>query len=210
MKRILILTLLGALTVTSAALAEDKSDARITRTVVVRDGKVLELEPGELLGGKHAFLGVSLLDLTPELRDHFGAGKDAGVLISEVQANSPAAKAGLKVGDLVLGIDGKDIDSSSDLRRSLRDKKDGDTIRIDVLRGRSRQTVVATLAEREGSLFFRQGDMEELQKRLDTTFNSPEWKARVDRFRTVDCGDFQTRIRDLETRLKELEKKLQK
>jgi membrane-associated protease RseP (regulator of RpoE activity) len=210
MKRILILTLLGALTVTPAALAEDKSDPRITRTVIVRDGKVLELKPGELFGGKRAFLGVSLLDLTPELRDHFGASKDAGVLVSEVEANSPAAKAGLKVGDLVLGIDGKDIDSSSDLRRSLRDKKDGDTIRIDILRGRSRQTVVATLSEREGGLFFRQGDMQELQKRLNTTFNSPEWKARVDNLRTIDCGDFQTRIRDLETRLKELEKKLQK
>jgi membrane-associated protease RseP (regulator of RpoE activity) len=210
MKRTLILTLLAALTVTSAAFAEDKSDSRITRTVVVRDGKVLELEPGELFGGKRAFLGVSLLDLTPELRDHFGASKDAGVLVSEVEANSPAAKAGLKVGDLVLGIDGKDIDSSSDLRRSLRDKKDGDTIRIDILRGRSRQTVVATLAEREGTLFFRQGDMDELQKRLNTTFNSPEWKARVEGLRTIDCGDFQTRIRDLETRLKELEKKLQK
>jgi membrane-associated protease RseP (regulator of RpoE activity) len=210
MKRILIVTLLAALTAAPAAFGEDKPDSRIVRTVIVRDGKVLEMDPGELLAGKRAFLGVSLLDLSAELRDYFGASKDAGVLVSEVEANSPAAKAGLKVGDIVLSVDGKEVDSSADLRRTLRDKKEGDTVRIDVLRGRSRQTVVATVAERDFSALFPRGNMDELQKRLNTTMNSPEWKARVDSMRFTDCGELQTRIRDLETRLKDLEKKLQK
>jgi membrane-associated protease RseP (regulator of RpoE activity) len=217
MKRALTLILLAAFAVAPAAFADDKPGTPVRRTVLVRDGKVLELD-GELLAGKRMFLGISPLDLTPQLRDHFGAEKDSGILIAEVEPNSPAAKAGLKVGDIIVALDGKDVASSGDLRRSLNAKKDGDTVRIDVLRGRSRQTLVATLVERdfpglfrEGEMF-RQGDMKELQKQLNTTFNSPEWKARVDRLRPLggDCGDLQSRIRDLETRLKDLEKRLQK
>jgi membrane-associated protease RseP (regulator of RpoE activity) len=198
MKRALILILLSAFAVAPAAFADDKPGTPVRRTVLVRDGKVLELD-GELLAGKRMFLGISPLDLTPQLRDHFGAEKDSGILIAEVEPNSPAAKAGLKVGDIIVALDGKDVASSGDLRRSLNAKKDGDTVRIDVLRGRSRQTLVATLVERDfpglfkQSEFFRQGDMEALQKQLNTTFNSPEWKARVDRLRPLggDCGDLQ-------------------
>lgn len=212
MKRALILTLLTAIALAPAALAEDKNDPRITRTVVVRDGRILELEPGELLAGKHAFLGVSLVDLTEELRSHFGAEKSAGVLVSDVEANSPAAKAGLKVGDIVLTVDGKDVATSGDVRRALRAKKDGDTARIDILRGRNRQTVVATVVERAFPGLFRPADMADLEKRLNTKFNSPEWKARVDGMSLLgaDCGELQSRIRDLESRLKDLEKRLQK
>ena len=46
-------------------------------------------------------LGVGLTDLTPELREHFGVGGDAGVMISRVVEDSPAAKAGLRVGDII-------------------------------------------------------------------------------------------------------------
>jgi membrane-associated protease RseP (regulator of RpoE activity) len=217
MKRALILILLSALAAVPAAFGDDKPGPPVRRTIFVRDGKVLELD-GELLAGKRVFLGISPLDLTPELRDHFGASKDSGILIAEVEANSPAAKAGLKVGDIVVALDGKDVASSGDLRRSLNTKKDGETVRIDILRGRSRQTLVATVVERDfPGLFrqgepFRQGDMKELQKQLNTTFNSPEWKARVDRLRPLggDCGELQSRIRDLESRLKDLEKRLHK
>src|SRR5262245_15606747 len=53
------------------------------------------------IGGKHAggFLGVQLIGITPELRQHYGVPKDAGVLVGAVEADSPAAKAGIQVGD---------------------------------------------------------------------------------------------------------------
>lgn len=208
MKRILILLILTSIVIAPAVLAKDSK----SRTIIVRDGQLLDFDDGwELAGGKRAFLGVSPINLTEELRELYVTDRNAGILVGEVEADSPAAKAGIRVGDIIVAIDGKDIVTSSDLRRTLRGKKDGDTARIDVVRNKSRQTVVATLVERDFGGLFAAGDMAELQKRLNTTFNSPEWRARVERLpRLSDCGELQSRIRELETRLKDLEKKLNK
>ena len=206
MKRFVILTILAALVLAPAALAKDGE--KRGRTIVVRDGRVMDFDEwGAFAGGKRAFLGVSAIDLTEDLREHYNPTRDAGVLVGEVEDNSPAQKAGLQVGDIIVAIDGKDIVSSGDLRRTLRDKKEGDTARIDILRGKNKQTVVATLVERDFGLL-RGGDFGELQKRLNTTFNSPEWRASVERLGRTDCAELQTKIRDLESRLKDLEKKL--
>lgn len=199
------------LTFTTAALAQTPQPR--TRTFIVKDGKLISGNDDQIiqldgpLFGKRAYLGVSLIDLTPELREHYGATRESGVLVGDLEDNSPASKAGVRVGDLILSIDGKEVASSADLRRAIRDKKDGDTARIEVLRGRNRQTVVATVTEREGTpTFLNPGDLEDLRTRLGTT---TEWRAHLDRT-GPDCGDLQSRIKELETRLKDLEKKLQK
>ncbi|HJQ40326.1 MAG TPA: hypothetical protein VKB93_24540, partial [Thermoanaerobaculia bacterium] len=89
-------------------------------------------------------------------------------------------------------------------------KKSGDSVRVDVLRGRNRQTLVATLAEKEIELprYFRNLDPEELEKFRITVPDPSQWRARVEAL--PNCVELQTRIRELETRLKDLEKKLQK
>ncbi|MDP9195056.1 MAG: PDZ domain-containing protein [Acidobacteriota bacterium] len=189
------------------------ADGPVKRTIVIKDGKVVSssenmpnlLLDGELFGGKRAYLGVSLVDLTDELREHFGAPKDAGLLVSSVEDGSPAAKAGIRAGDIIVGIDGKDVLSSRDLRGGLREKKDGDTVRVEVLRGRARQTLVTSVVEREGRRLFLPGHTFE---GLGRELAGPEWKARIESL--GDCGSLQTRIKELETRLKDLEKKLQK
>jgi membrane-associated protease RseP (regulator of RpoE activity) len=187
---------------TSAAFAEPPGERR---TVIVRDGKVVSdgniLFDTELLGPR-TYLGVTLVELTPELRDHYGAPKDAGVLVSSVEENGPAAKAGLKVGDIVLSLDGSNVNSASALRRELREKKDGDSLRIDYLRGRGRQTAVATVVERE-AMPLRMPALHRLPMRGG---EPGQWRAEVMPF--GNCAELQTRIKELESRLKELEKKL--
>lgn len=208
----ILLTLFAAVSV--FAEAGDKSDRTIKRTVVIRDGKVITdtgdllldgALNGALLGGKRGYIGVSLVELTEELREHYGASKDSGVLVGSVEENGPAAKAGVRVGDIIVAVDGKDIDSQMDLRRAIGSKKEGESVRLDVLRGRARQSLVATVAEREGRVHLLEPQAwEELTKRFD----SPEWRARIES--AGNCGDLQSRIKDLESRLKDLEKKLQK
>ena len=202
-------TILIALTLLVAAAALADEPVRKTRTLVVKDGKVIhdgEEIPGApfayFLGGSRTYIGVSLAGLSPELREHFGAPKDAGVMVESVQEDSPAEKAGIKVGDIVLSVDGKDVKSSSDLRAALSDKKEGESVRLEVLRGRSRQTIVANVKERETPRTFQLDE-------LPGVIGTPEWRARIERL-GGDCGDLQTRIKELETRLKDLEKKLQK
>ncbi len=210
MKRLIIIA--TALLVAAAAFA-DGPPQRHTRTLIVKDGKVITDEsdgeiPGfesMLLGGPRAYIGVSLMNISPELREHFGAPKDAGVMVESVQDDSPADKAGIKVGDIVLSVDGKDVKWSGDLRNAMRDKKEGDSVRIEVLRGRTRQTLVTTVKERETP---RMLQLNELPGMLGTP-GSPEWRARIERL-GGDCGDLQNRIKELENRLKDLEKKLQK
>jgi predicted metalloprotease with PDZ domain len=190
-----------------AALSSFAADSK--KTVVIRGGKIISGETPDLtsLFGKHAFLGVVLNDLSPELREYFGAPRENGSIVASVEADSPADKAGLKVGDIITSVDGKDIDSAWGLRRALRDKKDGEAARIEVIRGKTRQTLVATVVEREPR-FMKGDDFAGLSNMLTEQFNSPEWKARIDRM--PDCGALQSRIRDLEARMKDLEKKLEK
>jgi predicted metalloprotease with PDZ domain len=203
MKRIITLAL--ACVLATAALADQP--VRRTNTVIVRDGKVLTSGGDdrilvESLLAPRAFLGVSVMAMTPELREHFGAPKETGVLVEGIQNDSPADKAGLRVGDIVLSVDGKDVKTAADLRLALREKKDGDSVRIDLLRGRARQTVMASVKERQAPRLLQLED-------LPTVVGSPEFRARLERI-GGDCGSLQTRIRELETRLKDLEKKLQK
>lgn len=182
------------------------ADGPIRRTVVIKDGKVItdgrEIALDGLLGGPRAYLGVSLTHLSPELREHFGAPKDSGVMVESVQKDSPAEKAGFRVGDIVVGVDGNDVKSATDLRQALQDKKEGDTVRVEVLRGRARQTLVASVKERDTPRLLQLDELPGLM-------GSPEWRARIERL-GGDCGDLQARIKDLESRLKDLEKRLQK
>ena len=195
--------LLSLLIVTTSAFAFADSDDPVRRTVIVRNGEVLmdDSDPP----GKRAFVGVSLTQLTPELREFFGASKDAGVLVSSVSENGPAAKAGVRVGDVITSVNGKTTARARDISQAIRDNHAGDSIRIEVIRGKSRQTLVATAEEREMPEFraFNLKDLENF-----TIPPGAEWHQRV--FPSGGDEDLRARIRTLEKRLQELEKRLQK
>jgi C-terminal processing protease CtpA/Prc len=93
------------------------------------------------MGGNRR-IGVSTQGLTKQLADYFGV-KDGGLLITAVNENSPAAKAGLKAGDVITTADGEKIASSGDLSRAINKKDDG-TITLTVVRDHSARTVTVT------------------------------------------------------------------
>ena len=210
LRSILILALV--LVFATSAFAQKSQGQK--RTIIVKDGKVITdnieglddmpfeiLRAGELLTGKRAFLGVSAVDLTPELREHYGADKDAGILVGAVEDGSPAEKAGLRVGDIILAVDGEEITSAFGLRKALRDKKEGDSVRVDVLRGRGRQTLVASVVERDAASYFRMPAIEALGE-------AGQWRTRVSAL--PNCVELQAKIKELEAKMKDLEKRLQK
>jgi hypothetical protein len=106
------------------------------------DGKHMEF-----FGAKGGFLGIHLTDLTEELRAHFGAPTDQGVMIGKVQAESAAASAGLEVGDIVVSFDGEGIGSASALSKAVRSREGGESVEIGILRGDKAETVTAVLGE---------------------------------------------------------------
>jgi membrane-associated protease RseP (regulator of RpoE activity) len=81
-------------------------------------------------------LGVHATDMTEELRDHFGAPKEAGVLVQRVEPGTPAAKAGLRVGDVITRVGGEAVEGPSDVSRAISDKKNGELVPVAVVRGR--------------------------------------------------------------------------
>jgi hypothetical protein len=102
---------------------------------------------------QRGYLGVSLSDLTAELREYFGVDADHGVLVSRVEEDSPADNAGVRVGDVITLVDGDDVSSSGDVARAVREKEEGDPIDIEVWRDGRPRTLNAIAAEREKTQF---------------------------------------------------------
>jgi len=81
------------------------------------------------------WLGLEIQDLSPELRANFAFPKDKeGVLVSDVVEEGPAAKAGLKRGDIILNVEGNSVASISDYRDVLAEYTPGDRLRLEVFR----------------------------------------------------------------------------
>lgn len=99
------------------------------------------------LGG--GYLGVELVPLTPELRSHFGAPGDRGVMISRIAEGSPAERAGLAVGDIVTDVDGEGIEGTWDLSRAIRGHEGGEMADLVVWRDGTSLDFQVELAETE-------------------------------------------------------------
>lgn len=104
-------------------------------------------EPGTLV--RRGYLGVELTELTPELRTHFGAPAESGVMIARVVAGSPADHAGLRVGDILTALDGVPMASSWDVRARVRPLDDGAPLAIEVRRDGATQLLTAAVEQRE-------------------------------------------------------------
>ncbi len=88
-------------------------------------------EHGEVRRGQ---LGVLVQDLTPELAQAFGLKDRQGAVIAQVVPGSPAEKAGLRAGDIVLAVDGRAVVSANALRNAIGMTRRGSTVTLDVLR----------------------------------------------------------------------------
>jgi membrane-associated protease RseP (regulator of RpoE activity) len=94
-------------------------------------------------------LGIQITPLTEELRAHFGARKDAGILVARVEPGSAADKAGVKVGDVLTDVAGRPVDDADDVRQALGGHKEGDTVTLAVVRERAPLTLSARVPRSE-------------------------------------------------------------
>lgn len=93
------------------------------------------------------WLGVVIQEVTADLADSFGLDRPRGALVSQVQADSPAAKAGLQPSDVILQFNGKPVENSGDLPRMVGMAKPGAKIALQVWRKGRVQEVVVVLGE---------------------------------------------------------------
>lgn len=95
-------------------------------------------------------LGVSVLEISPELRAHLGAPRDRGVLINTVRADSPAARAGIAVGDVVTEVDGDAVGGARDMLAAMADRKKGEGVTVAVVRSGKAMSLKATMEDDPG------------------------------------------------------------
>jgi len=123
--------------------------------VTLPPGQIMPVPP---MGNNQDFLmfrggrqiGVQIMPLVPQLGDYFGVAGGKGLLVSSVRANSAAAKAGLKAGDIIVEVDGKAVSGTFDLMRAINEKAEGD-VTLTVVRNRNRQTIKVTPEKMNGS-----------------------------------------------------------
>jgi hypothetical protein len=197
-------------------------------------GKLVDLPPHF---GRRPFLGVSTVDLTPELREHLGAPRDRGVLVSSVSEGGPARRAGLEVGDVVTRLEDEPIDSVLSLIQAISHHVRGESVIVEAWRGGRPRQVDVTFGEHEvpsfdvGPLVFRSradgpgrlltvgpGEFRELPidperlhrlgKELGERLRSPEWSRRLEALQPGSAA-LEARIHELEERLRLLEQELQ-
>ncbi len=95
-------------------------------------------------------LGVAIQGLDAELAQNFGLDKPNGALVASVENGSPAEKAGLAPGDVVLGVNGQKVDNSADLPRIIGEQKPGSVVRLSIWRDRKARDINVTLGEQAG------------------------------------------------------------
>lgn len=94
---------------------------------------------------ERGFLGISMVEVTPGLATANSLPVEKGVAITAVSANSPAARAGLQAGDVIVGVGGRAIRYSGDLVQALTEHKPGERVMVEFYRGSQRRSAEVTL-----------------------------------------------------------------
>jgi len=107
-----------------------------TVDALIRDGKV-----------SHGFMGVGITDVTPENAKFFDVTDNMGALVNQVDPDSPGARAGLRVGDVVKELNGKKVSDAGELQVEVGQRSPGTTIQLQVLRDGKDVKVPVTLGD---------------------------------------------------------------
>ena len=113
---------------------------------VANDVREQLIKTGHVVRGR---IGVAVQDVNAQLAQSFGLDRPHGALVSAVQKDSPAAKAGVKAGDVILAVNGHDIDRVGDLRNQVSQTKPGTTAELRLWRDGKATTVKAKVDELE-------------------------------------------------------------
>jgi serine protease Do len=127
-------------------------------------------------------IGVQIQDVNQALANSFGLPKPQGALISGVEPGSPAEKAGLKSGDVVLGVNGKEINQLSELSGAIAATKPGNNARLQVWRdGKSRDVDVKVAELMEQKVAVNNGGDSQTSAKLGLTLRelAPDERAQL-------------------------------
>ena len=159
-----------ALTVAPAAAHphDDDEDSSAPR----REVRVYRSDDGEEAQVQGGYLGVRVQDIDRELQEARDLPSTDGALVNRVEEGSPAAKAGIKRGDVIVRLDGEEIEDSAELVREMREKKPATTVKIAAVREGTRHNFDVKLGNRPPERFgdvmrWHRMDMDDLPERME-------------------------------------------
>lgn len=132
--------------INSAILAPSGGNVGIGFAVPVNMMKAVVSQLEKFGAVKRGRIGVSLQTVTPDIAAAVGLAKAAGAIIGAVERGSPAEKAGIKAGDVLVEIDGKPVLNASDVRNRIGLREAGSNVAVTLLRQGRRQTVSLAIA----------------------------------------------------------------
>jgi S1-C subfamily serine protease len=112
-------------------------------------GNYFFVGPGEYGFFRGGRLGVNVESLTEQLAGYFGVKEGKGVLVTHVEEDSPAGKAGIKAGDVITAVDNEAVDGVNSLLRALRKKDQGGQIVVKAVRNKAEQTFTVVVEKRQ-------------------------------------------------------------
>jgi len=125
---------------------DDHDDGGISRSLTI-------------MGPNRSWLGVELKDITADQARQMKLGGEYGALVTKVEENSPAAKAGLQTGDVIVEFAGEHVRSVAELSRLVRETPPGRSVEIRVRRNGETKTLNATIEARQGPFEPLMGDL---------------------------------------------------
>jgi serine protease Do len=91
------------------------------------------------------WIGVQIQPVTPEIADSLGLKQATGALVAEPQANSPAAKAGIQSGDVIVSVNGTQVHDARELAKRIGTMAPGTSVTLDIIHSGQQKTVTMTL-----------------------------------------------------------------
>ena len=204
-KAILLSLLLLVPTATASPAGDDD---KVIISVDDDDFDVHGMGPLVVRVGSRGFIGVRLVEITPDLREHYGAPREAGVVVSGVEPDTPAGRAGIQVGDVITSVDGRRVRWTGDVARAVRDKKGGENVEVEIVRDRAPRKVAITVEERKSrERNIDLGEMKDNLRRHAWVMKDFERGFPVIE-NLEDFRGMREKMEDLEKRVRELEKRL--
>jgi S1-C subfamily serine protease len=186
------------------------------------DLHVLEYFPGDKKFKTYSYgfssfsggrIGVKVQDLSEQLGEYFGVEDAEGALVTEADEDGPAYEAGLRGGDVIVEVDGDEIDDVEELREEISDKEEGDKVEVKVIRDRQPKKFTVEVEEAEE---WSMGDLKGLDKLKvlppDVALPGLLWEEKKFREQEVELSEELEELKDeleeLREELKDLKEKL--
>ena len=112
---------------------------------------------------RRGWIGVRIQSVSPDLAEGLGLQKATGALVAEVTPGGPAEKAGLKVGDLIVKFDGKDVSTMRALPRAVTETEIGRTVPVEVVRENQHKMLNVKVSKLDEKIFASNDDDQDAQ-----------------------------------------------